>query len=233
MSESDCIEKFLEKFKSIQDAFLDFLDDEDNLEINFYNLCKLFEDSKIKNCQHDVRLFLRLLLKVANNHHRCPNFFSKIDRILKYFSDDIKKYKKDEIFRLFQSNKRLLLFLIEEKILPVDEYFGKQICSNKYLSKEYIRYFAPEIKQFTKEKWFPKNVLLVREIEEKMPDNFDEMRKNGENCSYLSKLIREDLVKDFIVHVNKLGITPDAMIKPSIYETNSFLIKKKERNHDD
>ena len=52
------------------------------------------------------------------------------------------------------------------------------------------------------------------------------MRKIGENESYISKLIREDLVEDFIAHVNKFNIKRNSTIPQSIYETNTFLVKK-------
>ena len=237
MSESDNIEKFLEKYKNIQEAFLEFIDDEENIEVNIQILKQLLGDTKSRDYKHHVRLFLSLLLQISNCHHRGPNFFSKIDRILHLFSDDIKKYNNDEIFQLFQSNKRLLLFLIEEKILTVDEYFVKQIGSEKYLSKKYPQYFMPEIKPFMEEEWFTKfdsideylqKKVWIEDITKKMPDNFYENRKNEENSSYLMKLIREDLVEDFIVHVNKFGIKRNSTITPSIYETNSFLLKKHE-----
>ena len=156
MSQSGNIGIFLEKFKTIQETFLDYLDDDENNEANFGKLNQLLEDAKIQDNKQDFRLFLHFILKVANNHHRCPNFYSKIDRILQDFSDDLNEYKNTELFRLFRSNKRLLLLLIESKILPVDEYFVKQISNKKYSLKKYPQYFAPEIKSFMEEKLLPK-----------------------------------------------------------------------------
>ena len=79
MSIGDSIEIFLEKFKTIQETLLEYLDSEENIDDNFQTLHQLFKDSKIQECQHDFRLFLHLLLKVVNNRHRCPDFFSKIE----------------------------------------------------------------------------------------------------------------------------------------------------------
>lgn len=115
MSESERIDELLGKYKNIREKFLDFIDAEENDENNFQNLKLIFENTKIRDCQHDLRLFLRLLLKVSKYHHRGPNFLNKIDRILQLFKDDIKKYGNKEIFNLFKGNKRILLFLINEK----------------------------------------------------------------------------------------------------------------------
>ena len=38
-------------------------------------------------------------------------------------------------------------------------------------------------------------------------------------------MIREDLVEEFIKYFHKECISSDATIKPSVYETNSFLLK--------
>ena len=237
MSESDSIENLLENFNNIQEAFLDYLDNEENIDKNFENFNQLFEDAKIRDCKHEFRLFLHFILKVTNNRHHTPNFFNKIDRILQFLKDDFKEFKNEIIFQLFQGNKRILLFLIEEKILIVDKYFVKRIISKKYLAKNYPQYFAPEIKPFLKEKWFPKydpnndkltNNVWVEDIKKELPDNFYENRKIGENDSYLCKLIREDLVEDFVAHVNRFSIKRNAVITPSIYETNSSIIKKQE-----
>ena len=107
MFESDIVEKFLEKFSSIQKAFLDYLENEENIDANFNNLIQFFEDIKIRECKCNVRLFLRLLLKVANHHHCVPNFFSKTYRILFYFKDDLKEYQSEDIlhYRLDFVNK--------------------------------------------------------------------------------------------------------------------------------
>lgn len=207
MLESDSIEKFLVKNKNIQTKFINFLDNEENSEDNFKNLIKIFDETKIREFQDDVRLFLHMLVKFSNNHHCGPDFYSKIFQVLQLFTDDIKKYQNSRIFNIFKSNKRILLFLIEEKILTVDEYFVKQIIKDKYLKRKYPQYFTPEIKSFMNEKWFPKynpnstanKNEWVEEIKNEIPENFNELRKKGENDSYISKLIREDLIEDFII----------------------------------
>ena len=49
----------------------------------------------------------------------------------------------------------------------------------------------------------------------------------GENDSYRSSLIRQDLIDDFISHVSRTNISLTSKIEPSIFETNQFLIENK------
>ena len=220
MCESDNVEKFLEEYKSIYDKYLNFIENEENIEENYMILTQIIEDAKIKDFQHKLRLFLRMVISIANNHQHCPNFYAKIDKTLKYFKDDIKKYfLNSEIFSIFKSNKRILLFLIKEKIFSVDKFLIKYIQTHGTYD-QYLQYFAPEIKPFENEKWFPSYFLSMIE---NLPDNFNELRMEGENHNYICKLIREDSVKDFIAYINKNNISLNSKIDYSIYETNSLL----------
>ena len=119
--------------------------------------------------------------------------------------------------------------MIEEKILIFDEYVAKTITEKKYVTLMYPLYFSPEIKAFIGKEWFPKyepNSYFknewVEEIKKELPENFYQLRKAGENESYICKLIREDNITDFIPYVNKTNFPLNLEIEPSIYETNSF-----------
>ena len=67
---------------------------------------------------------------------------------------------------------------------------------------------------------------IKSKFEEEDISKFEEKCRTGENDSYLCTLIREDSVEDFISHVTRLNITLSSKIKPSIYETNPYLIGK-------
>ncbi|KAK8841567.1 hypothetical protein M9Y10_027191 [Tritrichomonas musculus] len=227
------IDKYLDEMKCIQLQFLEFIEDDENVEENFQNLCFKLENNKIRDNKHQFRLFLHHIASICVNHHRGQNFFGKVERVLQLFKDDIQKfYTNSEIFNIFEGDKRILLFLIEEKMMIFDEYIAKTIINEKYIEKKYPQYFTPEIKTFMNERWFPKydpNKWLskwVEDIKEDLPRNFHELRKIGENESYICQLIRNDNIKDFIVNVNQNNISIKAQIEQSIYETNSFLIKK-------
>ena len=57
--------------------------------------------------------------------------------------------------------------------------------------------------------------------------NFDEKRRIGENDSYVCELIRNDSIEEFVSYVNQNNISvKNARIKDSLFETNTFFIKK-------
>ena len=213
----------------IQEHILNFLEEEANSDINFLILEDKLNNLIISDNHYYLLSLLHLISKIANNHHRFPLFFSKIERILLIFKEDIKKYfSNSEIFNAFKSNKRILLFLIEQQIIIFDEYIVKKITNtNKYKEAKYPQYFQPEIQPFINEKWFPK--YLDEKINKELPENFYEKRNEGENDSQICELIRNDMITDFVAHVNRNCVSLNAKIRPSIYETNSFLLKAKKR----
>ena len=225
------IEEYFTKKTIIQENLLKLLDDERNDEEKYDDLCQILEDIKIRDNCHELRLFLRFISKISDNYHRNPTFFMKIDRILGLFKDEIKQYYSNtEIFNIFKKNKRILLFLLEEKIMFIDEYILKIMTSMKYKNEKYPQYFAPEIKSIVNEKYQNNNdfdkKLLVEWANKELPENFNVLRKEGENKNFICKLIRNDSVVDFIAYLNKNNISPNSKIKESKYETNYFLLKK-------
>ena len=98
---------------------------------------------KIRDNKNELKLLLHLLSNISNSYHRYPVFYSKIERILQIFKEDIKKnYSNSETFDIFKSNKRILLFLIEEEMIKVDEYFVKKIITKEYVDQNYPHYFC-------------------------------------------------------------------------------------------
>ena len=76
---------YLEVLKSIQSNILQFIDMEDNNEENYQNIITIFEDQKIHENKHEIKLIIHLISQISTNHHRYPNFFSKIEKLLLYF----------------------------------------------------------------------------------------------------------------------------------------------------
>ena len=68
---------------------------------------------------------------------------------------------------------------------------------------------------------------IVNSYLEKGDDLFDENRMNGENEDYICYLIRNDMIEDFIVYINKNNTSLSKSINPSIFESNPFLLKNK------
>lgn len=63
---------------------------------------------------------------------------------------------------------------------------------------------------------------MVDEVLIEQPPDFNERRMIAENDDEICKLVRNDLIDDFILHVNKFNINLNSLIQPSIFETNSI-----------
>lgn len=229
------IQEYLEKMKNIQKYLLEFIENEDKYEENYQNLIKIFDDNKIQKNRYDLKALLHLIVNIANNHYRGQNFFSKIEKIILLFEEEIKNYfTNTDIFNIFETNKRLLLFLIQNKILNFDKQIAKTINYFRYKYSDYQKYFAPEIKPYLKEIQNESYLLFglmsnQKKQDEKEPDDFDEKRKIGENDDPLCEIIRKDDIEEFIIFVNKNNSPLDTTIKLSVYETNNFLIRTQYR----
>ncbi|KAK8845850.1 hypothetical protein M9Y10_020775 [Tritrichomonas musculus] len=228
MSVSDVIEKM----KAIQSKLLHFLDSDNDIKIDSLDFYNYLNETKISDNQHDLTPFLQLLVAIANNHRGGASFFDKIKQILSFFKKEIQQfYSNSEIINIFQSNKRILLFLIKENIITADFYFRKTIISDEYVKAKYPQYFAPELRPFIHEFTFQKDQddSWISQIKQNYPYDFENLRQNGNNEETICQMIRNDSVEEFIKYVNKINYNLNSTISPSIYETNSFLI---ENQHD-
>ncbi|KAK8835003.1 hypothetical protein M9Y10_025103 [Tritrichomonas musculus] len=221
-------QEYLDAMKDIQENILNFLEGGDRADENFIILESKFYDINIKDYLYELLSLLHLIAKIGNNHHRSHDFFSKIEKILLIFEEDIKKYiPNSEIFNIFKRNKKILLFLIEQQIIVFNEYIIRKITTTKkYIKDKYPQYFQPEIQPFINEKWFPKKNGWVKEIKKELPNNFHKKRKEGENDSQICELIRNDMIAEFLAFITRNNVSLNAKIQPSIYETNLFLLKK-------
>ena len=59
----------------------------------------------------------------------------------------------------------------------------------------------------------------------KEEEYLNERRRESENDSYLSEIIRKQETKKFIVHVNGTNLSLESYIEASIFETNELLTK--------
>lgn len=208
--------------KETQQKIIDFIEDDEEIEEKLQNLRFFIDDLEIKKNIHKFRSFLYLVANISNNYHRSKDFFSKIAKIILILKNLItQKLTNSEIFNIFENNKRIILFLYEEKIIEIDEYIAKLIISKKFYEKKYSYYFFKEIKPFLDNSMIRKHLKY-----DFLTDDFDEKRKEGENENYLPTIIRNDSIEDFIIFVNQNNYPLNSVIPISIYETNSFLIGK-------
>ena len=74
------VEIYINKFRSIQDSILQYIDEEHDVEEKWSNLISLIDMYQIKNNHHEVEEILRLINKIAKNHYHSHNFYSKIEK---------------------------------------------------------------------------------------------------------------------------------------------------------
>lgn len=243
------IRDYAKKMTYIQEILLEFIDDDNTSEEDFQILIKNFEDhQQFRSNNHDLKMLLTLISKIEEYHHRAPNFNFKIEKIIKYYQDNIMKFfSNSEIFNIFKKNKQILLFLFNEKIIIPDmdifniiinnyTNFGKYYLPDYYKDYhqndypkyyKYLEYFYPEFRSF----YSPQMIedIETNFNEEKIDlETFEEERRIGENHWYLSKLIRNDQIDEFITYISQTNLPLNkTTINDSIFETNIFLYSKK------
>lgn len=201
---------YIAKMKSIQGALLELLDNSEYSESDLQQFTKMITDQNVQD--EMLKDFLHLLSKMSADHQRSPYLIKKVEYILAFLKKEIiSKFSNTSLFNIFKKNKRILLFLIKEKLIKIDEYVHGFMSDHN----DYIDYFAPELISYMSNE--AKN--------EEEDDLFEENRRIGENHNYICKLIRDDSAKEFISHVNTANLPiKKAKIQQSCFETNWFLI---------
>lgn len=214
-------QEFINKNKEVQLNLLEYLDQNDSNDTNFENLIKSIKDLKIEESKQEMDLFIKLILTIANNHHRTANFFNKIDQIIKILLNSIKiHFSEYEIFNIFKENKRILLFLSEEKIIDLHNYI-----SIEHYYPEFSKLYDFDVIEYHQYLISPLKIeggKIIKADPESI-EEFKKNQKNGENETYICELIRNDLIDEFIIYINKTNLDLNSTIEMSIFETNSFL----------
>ena len=214
------INRFVEKMRIVQQSLLDFIDKENFEEKDFSTFAKFLQVQNISRSKEELSSLLHLIVQLANDHHRIPPFYTKIEKILTFLKSDIQqKFTKSEIFYIFKKNKRLLLFTFQQELIIPNEMIANLFSLEEYQLNFYPHYFLPELKPF-----YSKELLEEIDIEEIS----NEKREIGENDSIISQIIQKDQIDDFIVYINQNNISLTSEIDVSIYETNSLLLRDTE-----
>lgn len=207
---------YLNEMQNLQHVLLEYIDSESEDEVNFRELINKYENSNISKNRDTIKDFLYLISSIANNH-RAPNLIQRIEQLLIHLKNQIEEnFTSIDLLMIFKKNKRIILFLLKERLIVPDKSISQII-----IDMNYHQYFYPEFKEF-----YPK--LLRMEIEDEISkiSNFEEKRQIGENDNYICQLIRQDLIEEFVAFVSMDNCRLSSIVPPSIFETNPFLLKK-------
>ena len=202
--------------KSIHENILQFLDDEENKYDDALNdeRIKIFQRNQFD--KQELKSILYLISKISENHHRNSSFFEKINTIINLLKNQITQtFSNIEIFDYFKQNKMILLLLIKDNILTFDSN-----VSNRIEEIQYQPFFYTELNKL--------NVKLSEKENPENYENYEEKRFKGENDSYLCEIIRNDIIEEFTFYFTKGEFSLSDLIEPSIYESNAFLIGKRQ-----
>lgn len=224
------IKELYSKRKEFYTNFLDLIECEDDFENNLQSFIDLCERERIKEKKEEFLFIINFILKISDNQYRNREFFVKIEKILLYFKDTIKKtFSNFGFHQKCKNNKRILSFLYKEKVFEFDDQILQNIKNGFLLDDKYrLFFFLPELKNIKDEKIIQRMTKQLLKIDPIDLNDFEEKRKIGENSSYLCQLIRLDLLDEFITYVSQMNIKLSRKISLSVFESNQFLIKKKE-----
>lgn len=136
--------EYLQVMCDIHRKIIHYIDSKDDEQSRFEELNTFLTDYNIISNKILLKDFLYLICSLSCNHHRYPNFFDKILGILETLKNQIKSfYTESEIFNIFKGNKRLLLFLFDEKLITPSEAINQTLSKQKY--NTYNKYFQAEV----------------------------------------------------------------------------------------
>ncbi|KAK8894716.1 hypothetical protein M9Y10_023153 [Tritrichomonas musculus] len=230
IDDQNTINQYVAKMQRLENELISFITQDNHSDEDYENLANFFDEQKIRD-QHEFKAILHLIVNISNNYLRNADFFTNIEQILLIFQNEIDDFfSNDELFDIFRDNKRILLFLFEEKLLTPDMYIASIITSRQYKQAFYPHYFSPEFRSFF-------NISLCLYIDEKNHvfsnntsfiqndfETFEVKRLSGENDDFLCQIIQKDSLKEFISYANQKNLALSTKIEPSIFETNSFLM---------
>ena len=218
--------------KDIYSPLIDFIEATDVQDAEIQALIEVLEkQNKLEN-KNEIQLLFRLISKITDNHHQAPDFFIKLEKIFQYLIKDYPSPISYFIPDYTEYNKRILFLLLEKGFVKPDEPFLKQYLQSQPVNKKESNisqayyYLYPKMKEFLEEKLQKQTEEEILQKYSETISAFEEKCQIGENDSYICSLIRSDSVEEFVAYVNRTNLSLNTKIKPSVYETHSFLINK-------
>ena len=131
----------LMKKRKLHSHILNFIENgDDDDEIIFEELCNFINECSISKNKQDLIDLLHLISNISANHRREKSFFSKIIQILNFILSDIQLNFSDcDIYEIFKTDKLIILFLIQNKIIVPSPNLINVILSGKSQSNYYYQ----------------------------------------------------------------------------------------------
>ena len=169
-------QQYLSEMKMIQNTLLAFIENVGELSDNYDNdLETLLDEDNIRHHPHKIKSILYLISKITNGHRRSCNLINKMEQIIEKLRHRIKHYFNNrELFKIFERNKRLLVFLFEKGFITIDKDIADFMTKDKCKEANYPHFFFPELKPFFDES-------TIDQISSELPEDFQEKRKKGVN----------------------------------------------------
>ena len=141
------IQQYFDLMKDVEENIFTYI--EEGNQKSFFNY---LNDQKIAENKQIFKSFLYTLVHISNNYHRTKDIYDKIDTILIKYKVSIQRfYKNSEIFNIFKKNKRILLFLIQQKLFSINQGIIDFFFQKKFRQESYIEYFFPEVETYLPE----------------------------------------------------------------------------------
>lgn len=218
------VQNILIKLKCIEENLLEYINDDQDDE-NFEKFTNAMIKEKIIENEDNFKLILHLISNISAYHLRKNNFHNKIYKILSTYSSSIKSISNYEKYMIFQNDPVILLYLFENKLLIPDQSIETDMKDKDYFVQK--RAFHIKYKEyFFKEFHFNDPEFKKEYIEYFSNEEYTQKKRTGENSNYISKLIREDLLDEFIEYINKNNINLDSYVNEDNFETNFFIFSK-------
>lgn len=200
------IQRYINKMKNILSLVLQYIDCEYNYD-SYFNMLKKVLDQKIRTNKYKLQSFLSSITSIGREHRIVNDFFKKLFKIVDIFRKEIISYYSNEvIYEIFHRCYRLLLYVIEEKILKVDFDIANKL-KEKY-------YFYKEVKPFIDSGEISPN---YKEKYPTLDENYEKNRRNAVNESKIASIIREDSFDEFISYVKENKIDFEDYCLPFSY----------------
>lgn len=234
------IEAIIIKKRNIQSLVLTFIENDDDDE-NFQAFTKFIEDNNISKNKEDLKDLLYMILMISNDHHRENNFFGKIMQILKYLLPSIKIHFTDfEFFKIYQSNNIIIINLIHNKMIVLERNMLDSMLSYQMIKsfENQSNYFGNGesqqdpyqlllqyyYSQFNNDTEGQENIISqINDIFNIDLETFQSLCQQGENDNYICKLIRQDLLNEFISYINEKKFDLNSKVPFSLFESNDIL----------